>query len=68
MYSGPAVLAVVPQAVDVATEVGSIAAPTVHSMTLVAHLIIQHIRLYFNLSYGENGQKREQWLKAFTIF
>ena len=52
MHSGPTVLTVVSQAVDVAAEVWSIAAPTVHSMTLITHLIIQHVWLDFNLVNG----------------
>ena len=45
----PPVFTVVSQAVDVAAEVQSIAAPTVHSMTLVTHLTVQHIWINFNL-------------------
>ena len=49
MNGRPAVLAVVTQAVDVATEVGGIASSTVESLALVTHLVIQDIRLDFNL-------------------
>ena len=49
MDGSPAVLAEIPEAVDVATEVGSIAASAVHSMALVTHLVVQHIWLYLHL-------------------
>ena len=49
MDRGPAVLAVVSQTVDVPTEVGSIAASTVESMTLITHLVVQHIWFDFDL-------------------
>lgn len=45
----PAVLAVVTQAVDVATEVGGVAPPTVESLALVTRLVVQDVGLDFNL-------------------
>ena len=45
----PAVLTVVAEAVDVATEVGSIATATVHTLALITDLVIQHIGLHLNL-------------------
>ena len=55
----PAVLAVVAETVDVATEVGSILATAVDSMTLITDLVIQHIRLDFHLQEG-GGEGRER--------
>ena len=49
MDGSPAVLAEIPEAVDVATEVGSIAASAVHPVALVTHLVVQHIWLYLHL-------------------
>ena len=49
VHGSPAVLAVVTQAVDVAAEVGGIAIAAVHTMALVTHLVVQHIRLHFHL-------------------
>ena len=49
MDGGPAMLTVVAKTVDVATEVGGIASIAVHPLTLIAHLIIQNIRLHLNL-------------------
>ena len=49
MDGSPAVLAVIPEAVDIAAEVGSIAASAVHSVALVTHLVVQHIWLYLHL-------------------
>ena len=48
MNGSPAMLTVVAKTVDVATEVWSIASITVHSLTLVAHLIVQNI--IFNMA------------------
>ena len=45
----PAVLAVVAEAVSVPTEIGSIATATVESVALIAHLIVQNIRLHLHL-------------------
>jgi len=47
--SCPAVLTVVAKAVDVATEVGSVAPTTMHPTTLVTHLIVKDIWLHLNL-------------------
>ena len=49
MHRGPAVVAVVSQAVDVAAKVGGIAASTIQPMALITHLVVQNIRLYFHL-------------------
>ena len=49
MNGSPAMLTVVAKTVDVATEVWSIASIAVHSLTLVAHLIVQNIWLHLNL-------------------
>lgn len=54
MDSSPAVLTVVPQTVYVPTEIGSIPATAVHSVTFVTDLVIQHIWLDLNL-----GRKAE---------
>ncbi len=54
MHGGPAVLAVVAQAVDVATEIGGIAIAAVHTMTLVTHLVVQDVRLHLHLHQVEN--------------
>ena len=57
----PAVLAVVAETVDAATEVGSILATAVDSMTLITDLVIQHIRLDFHLQEGGGrGGRRER--------
>lgn len=59
VHGSPAVLAVVAQAVDVATEVGGIAVAAVHSVTLITHLVVQHIWLHFNLQEkGWGGGRR----------
>ena len=60
VHGSPAVLAVVAQAVDVATEVGGIAVAAVHSVTLITHLVVQHIWLHFNLQekgWGGGGEE-----------
>ena len=51
--SSPAVLTVVAQTVDVAAEVGSIAAAAVHPLALIARLIVQHIWLHLHLARRE---------------
>ena len=45
----PAVLTVIAETVDIATEVGGIASSTVHAMTLITHLVIKNIRLHLDL-------------------
>ena len=45
----PAVLTVVAQAVDVATEVGSVASTTMQSTTFITHLVIKNIWFHLNL-------------------
>ena len=45
----PAVLAVVAQAVDVATEVGGVASTTMQSMTFITHLVIKNIWFHLDL-------------------
>ena len=58
----PAVLAVVAEAVDVATEVGGIAPAAVQSMALVTHLVVQNVRLDFDLWWQETD--REEYRRA----
>lgn len=45
----PALFAVVTEAVDMTTEVWSIASTAVESMAFITHLIIQNIWLYLHL-------------------
>jgi hypothetical protein len=47
---GPAVLAVVLQTRHIGTEERGKLAPTSRPLALIAHLVIQHVRLYLNLS------------------
>jgi len=49
VYGSPALFTVVSQAMDVATEVWGKPTITVEPMTLITHLVIKDIRLYFNL-------------------
>ena len=49
MYSRPALLTVVLQAVNVATEVGGIASSAVGPLALVTDLVVQNVRLHFDL-------------------
>ena len=51
----PAVLAVVAQAVDVATEVGGVASTTMQSMTFITHLVIKNIWFHLDLWWREGG-------------
>lgn len=50
MDAGPAVLAVVLQAGDVGTEEGGELAPTACPLALVAHLVVQDVRLDLHLA------------------
>ena len=54
--SCPAVLTVIAKAVDVATEVGSVAPTAMHPTTLVTHLIIKDIWLHLNLGRRWGGE------------
>lgn len=51
MDSSPAMLTVVAETMDVAAEVWSVTTIAVHSLALVANLIVKHIRFHFNLQY-----------------
>lgn len=57
MSHTPAVLAEVPETGDVTTEEGSKLPPAVFSITFVTQLIIQHVRLYFDLGGGDIYQR-----------
>lgn len=59
MDSCPAVLTVVAKAVDVATEVGSVAPTAMHPTTLITHLIIKDVWLHLNLGRRWEGEKGE---------
>lgn len=50
VHAGPTMFAVVPKAVNVSTEVGGKSPPTLHTMALIAHLVVQNIWLHFHLS------------------
>ena len=52
MNNCPAMLTVIPQTVNVSTEIWSISTATVHSMTLITRLVIKYIRFDFNLVCG----------------
>lgn len=47
--AGPAVLAVVLQAGDVGTEEGGELPPTASPLALIAHLVVQNVRLHLHL-------------------
>lgn len=57
MDAGPAVLAVVLQAGDVGTEEGGELAPTACPLALVAHLVVQDVRLDLHLAKKKNKKQ-----------
>ena len=59
----PAVLTVVAQAVDVATEIGSVASTTMQSTTFITHLIIKNIWFHLNLRWRGGGEDRRPYAK-----
>ena len=58
VHRGPAVLTVVAEAVDVATEVGGILPATVQAMTLITDLVIKDI--WFHLHLCERNEEKEK--------
>lgn len=60
MDAGPAVLAVVLQAGDVGTEEGGELAPTACPLALVAHLVVQDVRLDLHLAKKKKKKKSKQ--------
>lgn len=55
MDAGPAVLAVVLQTGDVGTEEGGELPPTAGPLALIAHLVVQDVRLHLHL--GQSGAR-----------
>ena len=55
MDGGPAMLAIVLEAVYIAAEEGSVFSTTLYPMALVTRLVIQNIRFYFHLDFIKKG-------------
>lgn len=64
MNCSPAMFTVVAKTVDAATEVWSIASIAVHSLTLIAHLTVQNIRLHLNLQ--SRGYTKTHYVKEIS--
>lgn len=62
MDAGPAVLAVVLQAGDVGTEEGGELASTACPLALVAHLVVQDVRLDLHLAKKKKKSKQNRIL------
>lgn len=67
MDAGPAVLAVVLQAGDVGTEEGGELAPTACPLALVAHLVVQDIRLDLHLAKKKKKKSKQNRILGYHI-